>query len=392
MTPDTPTLAAPPHAPPPREPTTPSVPSGGFARLVARIIRLDFQREHATPAERVLLASGPTPVLAPVAQDYAAWRRSLLLVSAAAAFANAAFQLAGFNPLGEALPPQVLRAIGASNLAIVDDAGRGILVALFVGALLVGLGGLAWRNVRLSTMLARFGWLVMFATPLILSALPFTRLMNLAHLPEHVQAQLTGALGAALALGVFFSVGPRAVALFPGIIRSSLVIKTLVPESSVPGWAVTVIAPLYVVFLWVLVTGVIQTQASYFLLGGLICLTLSPLVYVLKRRALIAPQAPGDAARVVTRTKRVAGLFGTAGLVLLTLFLVRRPNVDVFDLLGFVTGVLGNVLLLTVVGADVLLRVMRSAHEVSRTFHGGELAAALEEKLAALEWRRPPRL
>ena len=57
----------------------------------------------------------------------------------------------------------------------------------------------------------------------------------------------------------------------------------------------------------------------------------------------------------------------------------------IFDLLAFVSGVLGNVLLLTVVGADALLRVLRSAHDVSRAFHNGQLAAALEEKLAALD-------
>ena len=68
-----------------------------------------------------------------------------------------------------------------------------------------------------------------------------------------------------------------------------------------------------------------------------------------------------------------------------SLFLLRRPNVDVFDLLAFVSGVLGNVLLLTVVGADALLRVLRSAHDVSRAFHNGQLAAALEEKLDALD-------
>ena len=365
-------------------PPTPK-PSSLIGRVIRRMTLLDFQRERATDQERAQLAASATPVHHPIAQDYAAWRRSLLWVAAGAALLHVVFQLAGFNPLADSVPLNARRAIGPANLAIVDNATRVLHAALLLGTALVALAALAWRSVRASVLLARTGWLLMFITPLALAALPFTRLMDLQHLPTHVRDQLTQGLGAALALGVFFNVGPRAVALFPGIIRSSLAIKTLLPESSVPGWAVAIVAPLYVVFLWVLVTGVLQTQTSYFLLGGLICLTLSPAVFVVRRSALIRPQTPAEAARVVTLTKRVAGVFGTAGLVLITLFLLRRPNVDVFDLLAFVSGVLGNVLLLTVVGADALLRVLRSAHDVSRAFHNGQLAAALEEKLAALD-------
>ena len=35
------------------------------------------------------------------------------------------------------------------------------------------------------------------------------------------------------------------LAVFPGIIRSSMGLKTMLPESSVPGWIVTLIAPIY---------------------------------------------------------------------------------------------------------------------------------------------------
>src|SRR5258706_8430304 len=122
------------------------LPPGVFARTVRRIIRLDFQRERATDHERALLAGGRTPIRAPIAQDYAAWRRSLLYVSALAALLHAVFQLIGFNPLADGLPASAVRAIGPRNLALVDDVARIVLVVLFVGTLLVTLAALAWRN------------------------------------------------------------------------------------------------------------------------------------------------------------------------------------------------------------------------------------------------------
>jgi hypothetical protein len=366
---------------------TPASPetSSLLGRVIRRMTLLDFQRERATQQERALLAASPTPITHPVAQDFAAWRHSLLWVAAGAALLNAVSQLVGFNPLAESVPAAARDAIGVANLALVDNASRALLIVLFIGTFLVAVAALTWRHPRGSGLLARIGWLVMFLTPLVLAGVPYTRLMDLSHLPEQAKEQVSTSLGAALALGVFFNVGPRAVALFPGIIRSSLAVKTLLPESSVPGWAVATIAPLYVVFLWVLVTGLLQTQASFFLLGGLACLTLSPLVFVLRRRALIRPQTPHDAARIVTTTKRIAGIFGTAGFILVAIFLLRRPQIDAFDLLAFISGVLSNVLLLTVVGADALLRVIRSAHEVSGAFHNSALAETLGDKLNALD-------
>jgi hypothetical protein len=349
-----------------------------------RVARGDFQLERATDHERAELAAARPPVVSPVAQDYAAWRGSILWAATVAAGANALFEFLGFHPLAEQLPPQALAALGPGNVALVDWAGRSGIIALLVGSGLVLLAALSWRAVRASILLARTGWLVMFLTPFVLAALPYTRMMDLGHLAAPVRERLTTALGTAFALSIFFSVGPRAVALFPGIIRSSLAVKTLLPESPSPGWVVTIVGPLYSVFLLVLVAGVIQTQASFFLLGGVVCMMLSPAVYVVRRKALIRPQTPAEAARVVSTTKRAAGIFSLAGVVLLTIFVVRRPQLEVWNLLGFLMGVVGNVLVLTVVGADLVLGMLRAAHEQQRSFHESELARSLDEKLRAL--------
>jgi hypothetical protein len=353
-------------------------------RGAQRVLRADFQSDRATDEERSRLAGSSAPVTSRVAQDYAAWRHSVLWVAAISLLIHAVFELVGQNSIAEGLDAELVYALRPRNIALVDWLTRSVNIVLLLGSLLTLCAALAWRRVRASLWLARIAWLLMFATPFLLAALPLTRLMSLEHLPPQFQALLKSALGGSFALSIFFTIGPRAVALFPGIIRSSLAVKTLLPESPAPGWVILILGPLYSVFLLVLVTGMIQSQASFFLLAGAVCLMLSPLVFVLRRRDLVRPQSGAEAARMVSSTKRLAGVFSALGVVLLGIFLLRRPHVDVIDLFGFLTGVAGNVVLLMVVGADFIVGVLRSAHEIQKHFHGSALEAALEQKFDAL--------
>lgn len=356
-----------------------------MVRAFQRVTRADLQVDRATPEERELLASASPPVTSPIAQDYAAWRRSVLWVAAACLVTHTLFELFGMHSFAEDLGPQLAAVIRVENLSAVNWLTRTVVIVLCVGSALTVLAATAWRNVRASLVLARIAWLLMFATPFLIAAVPITKLINLDHLPLAAQTVVRTALGGAFALSFFFSIGPRAVALFPGIIRSALAVKTLLPESPTPGWVILLVGPLYTVFLLVLVTGIIQSQASYYLLGGVLCLILSPLIYVLRRKDLVRPQSAPEAERMVSSTKRLASVFSFAGVLLLAVFVLRRPNLELLSLFGFLTGIVGNVVLLMAVGADFTVGVLRAAHEQQKSFQGSELQASLEQKFAALE-------
>ena len=348
-------------------------------RSLRRVARADFLRDEATEAERARLLRSVEPVTTRVAQDYAAWRRPILWVAAAATLANVCLELFGYDTVAMLLPKHMLVAIGLKNVTLMEWLARAPMMVGFLGSLLVLAAAVFWRRVRVSVQLARSGWLLMFATPFLLAILPYARLLDLDHLDAALREPLRTAIGAGFALSIFISVGPRTLALFPGIIRSSLALKTMLPEAPVPGWTVALAGPL------VFVSGIIQAQGSFFLLGGVACLMLSPIVYVFRRKSLIRPQSGEDAAKLVQSIKRQVRLVSFAGLTLVSVFMLRRPNVGVLQVLGFLTGVIGNVVLLTVVGADFILGVLRSAHWQNKAFEGSPLQASLVQKLEELE-------
>ena len=354
-------------------------------RSLRRVASADFQQDEATEGERARLVQGAVPVTTRVAQDYAAWRRPILWMAGAATLANVSLEFFGYDSLAVVLPRNLLVVIGEKNATLLEWLARAPMLVGCFGSLLVLSAAIAWRRVRLSVQLARYGWLLMFAMPFLLAVLPYARLLDLDELEPTLRETVRSAIGAGFALSIFMSVGPRTLALFPGIIRSSLALKTMLPEAPLPGWTVALVGPLYSVFLLVFVSGIIQTQGSFYLLSGVACLTLSPIFYVIHHKNLIRPQSAADAAQLVRSVKRQVRLLSLAGLTLVSIFIVQGSNFGPVQLLGFLTGIVGNVVLLTVVGADFMLSVLRSAHVQHKASQGTELQASLSEKLEALE-------
>ena len=111
-----------------------------------RVTRADLQLDRATDEERALLASASPPVTSPIAQDYAAWRRSVLWVAAVSLIIHALFELFGMHSLAEDLGPQLAAAIRVANLGAVDSLSRAVVIVLCVGAGLTLLAAVAWRT------------------------------------------------------------------------------------------------------------------------------------------------------------------------------------------------------------------------------------------------------
>ncbi|MCC5786239.1 MAG: hypothetical protein JJU33_06020 [Phycisphaerales bacterium] len=386
-----------------------------------RVARSDFQREKATDRERELLASSPEPITNELVQDFVAWRRSLLWVAAAFIALYAVLTIASFQTFeqvaasgvsyedyreqAEAMPEwsregpvlsrtewegrlreQVRENFGEENTDLIN----GILVvfafAVVVAAVLTVLAARQWKSVRASRRWSRAAWLVMFGVPFLVSFLPITAMMDFEQISADLQEQeqMRMLLGASFALGVFMTIAPKAIALFPGIIRSCISLKTLVPESATPGWIAALMAPLYAIFLLTLVSVMNQMQGDMLLIGGVLCLMAGPMIYVWKAEDVVRPHTPEETTTVLHGARKQASLLTLAGVVLIGAFIIELPNMTAIDALSFVAGLVGNVLLMTVVAADLIVALLYHSYRQSREFAGTEMEASLDLKYRAL--------
>ena len=191
----------------------------GFRRLFVS----DFQKEHATEAERAVLARAPAPVVNPLVQDYAAWRRSLLWIAGVALVLLALFEFATFQSREDAIREQAAKGIAQAEQSLAEARQRGEWQQAQHGA---GPGPGAGHDRqprpdagegeprdhrrdphlpdradprgghpragrrrpvvgrRRSIRLARIGFLIMFLTPFVLAALPVKEMLDFGHLPE----------------------------------------------------------------------------------------------------------------------------------------------------------------------------------------------------------------
>ena len=378
--------------------------SGLGARLrhaVTRVLRSDFGRDGATDEERAELLE----VGSPLAQDYAAWRGSVLLLAATFLVGSLLLQLLGFETLSDAMVEGQMAAaaqqgmfltegevragveanFGAGNLTLLDSiAWMSLLATLAVTALAV-VAARGWRRPGASSRVARLAWVVLVGAPLLLAILPWSRMLDFSHMPPQDASALQSMLGVTLGLSFFFVVAPKLLSVFPGLIRASVTLKTLLHESPVPGYTVVLFAPVYAMFVLVVFTTLNQIQGDLLLLAGVGCLVLAPLVYLWRARDFLRPHTADESATLVRGVRRQAYLFNAAGTAIVVLFLLDLDTVSALQVMEFVVTAGGGVLLTTVVAADLVLGLLRLEHGQAKGFVGSDLATAFEEKLAALE-------
>jgi hypothetical protein len=380
------------------------------ARLCAqRVFRSDFQTERATDTERAKLAAAREPVTNPMVQDFVSWRRAVLWTAAALIGLYALIELVSFRTFVGTMRPQLSRMydqyaaqgqapmsrdefirmsieqFGRSNAAVIDGINVVLTLSIFLSLVFVILAARSWKSVRASRFWSRIGWAIMFGTPFLVSFIPMTAMMDFSHVPDrNMREQQRTAMGTMFALAVFMTIAPKAIALFPGIIRSSISLKTLVPESASPGWVAAIMAPLYAVFLLTLVSVINQSQGDFFLICGVICYMIGPMVYLVYARRLVRPHTAAETSTVIRRLRRIAAGFTTAGTALVAIFVLRMPQLSFGDALGFLVGVGGNLLLMTVVASDLILAMLYQGHRQARAFAGSELEAILDHRFAAL--------
>jgi len=334
----------------------------GLYRLFwTRVLKSDFSEIQASDDEKERLASGPQPVRSPLAQDYASWRRSLLMICIVVLGIGAIFNLSDIWTILGSRDTHVIRKIQASL----------ILLFQFGGVLLCFLAAFRWGDLRRSRSLARFAWLVQFVGPFLVFLVPMSLFVD----QDLVLLQLGAAAVVALA--------PKIFGLFPGLIRCSLTMKTLLPETSAPGWLGIIIAPLYMLFLGVATIAAIQMSQLMLGLGlGLLSAQMGVVIWQAKR--LLHPCEQAEAAAGVRSIKRTQLGFQVAGIACIAFFVIRVAELEwtwVNSLVLFIFSFLGNVTLLTVVMSDFMLGMIRQGQLQAESFAGSPLAKSLAGRL-----------
>lgn len=423
----TPSSEPPPPAPPNAQAATDAAKAlGGYAKsfgdrfrreawlCIRRVIRSDFQVEKVTPEERDRLAAASPPINDPITQDYAGWRKSVLFISAFMLLVYAGLQIIGFRTVEEqtrnamrvqyramekagqptngmsesefvsAQMDAQIAQFGRGNMELLDGITGSIVISSVLGAAAAFYAARKWSNVRTSRRWSRAAWLVMFATPFLVTAIPVTAIMDFSHLDSASREQISRAVGVLFSLQVFMMIGPKAIALFPGLIRASMTLKTLLPESPAPGWYAALVAPLYAVFLLVLSTSINQAYGDFLLISGILALILGALVFVIRAPVLIRSHKPAEVGTQIRGIRQTSAGLNALGAVLIGSFVFTIPDLSLLDALNFLVGLIGNVLLLTIVASDFVLALLAQSHAQSLRFVGTDAEHNLSEKLATL--------
>jgi hypothetical protein len=349
-----------------------------------RLVFCDFSKDQATPAETDALSRAREPVTEPYPQAYAAWRRSLLWVAGIALALAGVFKVLSFRTMESQLEElsksnaqgqqmaEFLRLAGKQNFETIDGLMLMLLLPTLIAAGAAIWAAVHWAEVRRSRRAARIGFAILFFVPLALALVPLRDMLEFpAEVPAEAIVYLKNVLGSGMAVTYFVQVAPRAFSLFPGLIRASMTVKTLVPMSPIPAWVTVLIAPFYAVMFAMLVVMLGQLQGDEMLMGGVFCFLVSPFIYLAKAPALLQAYTRPTSDDETKKARLLAMAANALGLVLVSAWVIDLQLLGFVEALEFVFAVLGSFVFINVVGADLMVALMYYGHEQAQTFANG---------------------
>ena len=330
----------------------------------SRILISDFHIIQATKSEIERLELASTPVKSPLAQDYASWRRSLLMVCVLVLGITLLFT--GYDVATE--------TFNESKHTVIRLQALSLFIFQIVSFLLCINAAYNWSNVKASRTYSRLAWLFQFAGPFLVFFTPLSLFVS----NPFVLMQL--------GVSSIVTLAPKIFGLFPGILRCSLSIKTLLPESAATGWLTIVIVPIY--FLFLLVPAIAAIQFSFYVLGiGLLMTGIGSFVSLLSSTKLLKPLTQLEASNLVGRIKKFQSLFQLVGICCVVFQIVRSVDITLDmlnNLLLFSFSYLGNVTLLTLVMSDFMIGMIRESQIQTEEFMNSDMLGDYQLRMEQL--------
>lgn len=335
--------------------------------------------------QQALVSAG---IVDPLMQGYMAWRRSLLFVATPFALLSGALAVwdlatnidtAGFTPLGTV-------ALVVPSLAVI------VLSTATVVAVVT------WRNPRLSARTLQTGWAISLLAPVLIAAVPVQWLLT-----EEAMNQFgpEGEFGLRLLVSISYAIDllPTLLSFPSGVVRGAARIKSLLPASTLSGWVLIILAPIYAVFFVVAVVLVEQLAGNALLLVGILLLAASPFVHVFAGRLYVLPLTAERDVRRLDAVQRRAGLLTFGGAVMLVIWALTARFGD-SALIGSVADgaildhktallrvfeLISRVLITTAVFSHLLLQMTEASWRFDRGFSDPEASQRHEQQMAQVE-------
>ena len=260
------------------------------------------------------------------------------------------------------------------------------------------LAAVCWARPRASRSILLAGWAASFLVPVLIALTPWSWWdAN----PEARWGQKFERITEGVVWGFYYItvLSPAVLALVPGIMRACIRVKRLLPQAVLPGWLLVAAAPFNGLIVLVTFVALAQVAPSPLLLAGMLLWLAAPLVYLARASLYTRPIASPDELRSARRVQAAAWVltFVAAGCLIAYLttweaFGFRLVGLEAkkslfrpWQVARFFLDFCGRALFVTVLGADLLLRVTLSAWRHERAFANSPAAAELDRVMEQLE-------
>ena len=248
-----------------------------------------------------------------------------------------------------------------------------------------------WTNWRKQRRLLALGWVVFFVAPFLIYLYPLRSAVPMDG-ATGAEAKAVGViLGSMFSVQAMMMLAPKAVSLIAGLVRSAIVTKLLFPGNAAPGWLIVLAAPIYALFIYVVMIVPYQITGSGFFVLAIIGLITAE--YFLGRGgfSLTRPMARDEAIKAVQQVRQsyfIALGIGALFVVVALAELVDQLDFEAISVVTLIGTFLTNVWILTLITTDALIANLDRARGVTAGTSG--FAEESNRQLAAFVSADPP--
>jgi hypothetical protein len=332
--------------------------------LTQRVFSSNLQGLKITESERHHLSEFEDLQGDPTMGGFLVWRRTILMTGT--------FLIILSSILGL---PHSMRMIADPDVhAFVHFTNAAGLILPVGTAILMTMSFFSWKNYQRSRMFGRFALIPAFLLPFAMGLIPGRWFVQ-----AHYQVESLGWAGYA---GLYYAIGliPLVISIFPAFLRSSIIMKSIIPESSLSGWIALIIAPFSALFFLIALILAIQIGNTPAVIM-FAALTTAPLLLLAKVTRLIRPSSLRQASELLESMKlRVLSCYAIA-IAGAAWLLANHPNADAASVLHFICKLGGSILIFKIIISDYFLGLIRFSLQSGESPNDGPLADSLRERM-----------
>jgi hypothetical protein len=372
-----------------------AVPGNEYVELAKEFLRRTTTPNPASIAttpdeEHRLTQAGYEPIV----KKYAVWRRAVLWVSVVPTGFAALFALIDLLAMDEN-EKSYWSAVGTILLFLQ-------VFSLFALPAAAVVAALAYDRLSKSTRMVLIGGVISIGVPLVIAFMPSGLLLDPKPRPEETVASVEARKQVfAMSLGIMFylTLMPMVLSLLPAVSRGCVRVKAFLPESLAPGWGLIASIPVFVLLSLATFVVIYHFASNFFLLLGLILWLGAPLLYLGKFKLLTRPITESQDMQALAKTQVYVLAAMGAGILLILIYLFtakfagqpllgtsKEAHLRIWslDLHRIWIEYLGRSLFLTVLFADLVVRMSVMVWREERAFAGSGPAANFDRSMSGL--------